>query len=456
MKTSTVLFLLYAAKGHYYPSFKIARAFKSQGFEVVYASLKPFESFITDQGFKFIELEIKLFTSLKDEIQGFNKSLLQIFFNHMLHGKRKYSQLNLAIAAYKRKIESINPQIIFIDSYLALNATFLSHLNIRIISFNTQISSEKRRGIPPINSSYTPLKNRFLNNMVTALLWQKYFTWRFINDRIIERFFLFGYDRLSLLLKIGGKHGAQVRKRIITNKFYYGLSGIEEISFVPGRLDFVNDNSALFNSVSMVEHERNDKYDRLYEILKNQILEYKALTQWPIVYCCLGTVSRYHSNHCSNFLKKLIKAFESQERILVISTGKSQSLNYLLSMTHQYPNVFVSGHLPQLDILNHVDVMISHGGINSIMECISKEIPMIVYPLSSLYDQKGNAARVIYHGLGLRGKLKSETSKGISKKINTILQGMKFYKKNLKTFNAGLSYQADIFGIVEEERVYAN
>ncbi len=56
---------------------------------------------------------------------------------------------------------------------------------------------------------------------------------------------------------------------------------------------------------------------------------------------------------------------------------------------------------------------------------------MLVYPLSRKWDQPGNSARVVYHGLGLRGRIESDSAKTISKKINQLIENYQYYKDNV-------------------------
>ena len=77
--------------------------------------------------------------------------------------------------------------------------------------------------------------------------------------------------------------------------------------------------------------------------------------------------------------------------------------------------------------------MITHGGINTITECVFCEVPMLVYPLSLHWDQPGNSARVVYHGLGLRGKIEKDSAKTISQKLNQLKNNYVYYKENVKT-----------------------
>jgi UDP:flavonoid glycosyltransferase YjiC (YdhE family) len=62
-------------------------------------------------------------------------------------------------------------------------------------------------------------------------------------------------------------------------------------------------------------------------------------------------------------------------------------------------NVIVSSMLPQLEALTKASIMITHGGLNSVKECIFFGVPMIVVPFD--VDQPLNARRVVHHGLGL-------------------------------------------------------
>lgn len=55
--------------------------------------------------------------------------------------------------------------------------------------------------------------------------------------------------------------------------------------------------------------------------------------------------------------------------------------------------------LPQLEVLPHVDVMITHGGANSVMEALAHDVPLLVSPICN--DQFHQAELVRRAGLGL-------------------------------------------------------
>jgi len=73
--------------------------------------------------------------------------------------------------------------------------------------------------------------------------------------------------------------------------------------------------------------------------------------------------------------------------------------------------------------------MITHGGPNSVKECIYFGVPMIVFPL--WFDQPGNVARVTYHGLGLKGDFKKISQKELQGLIEEVTSNPK-YRERIK------------------------
>lgn len=53
---------------------------------------------------------------------------------------------------------------------------------------------------------------------------------------------------------------------------------------------------------------------------------------------------------------------------------------------------------PQRHLLELCDAAIIHAGVNTVLECIATSTPMLAIPRG--IDQPGNAARIVYHGLG--------------------------------------------------------
>jgi len=68
--------------------------------------------------------------------------------------------------------------------------------------------------------------------------------------------------------------------------------------------------------------------------------------------------------------------------------------------------------------------MITHGGFNSVKECIFFDVPMIVFPV--IRDHPAIAARVVYHGLGITGDIRETSVDQIHNFIDRILEDTTF------------------------------
>lgn len=67
--------------------------------------------------------------------------------------------------------------------------------------------------------------------------------------------------------------------------------------------------------------------------------------------------------------------------------------------------------IPQIPVLERASLMVTHGGLGTIKECIFHDTPMVVFPIGR--DQPENAKRVVHHGLGLSGELAGAIPDGI-------------------------------------------
>lgn len=77
-----------------------------------------------------------------------------------------------------------------------------------------------------------------------------------------------------------------------------------------------------------------------------------------------------------NMMKRLLSALENSPHKYIVSKGPLHE-QYEVAGENQWGAQF----LPQLDILPQVDLIITHGGNNSITEIFALGKPLIVMPL---------------------------------------------------------------------------
>jgi MGT family glycosyltransferase len=85
------------------------------------------------------------------------------------------------------------------------------------------------------------------------------------------------------------------------------------------------------------------------------------------------------------------------------------------------PNMWGEEFVPQTRILPHVDVVITHGGNNTVTECLHFGIPMVVLPL--FWDQYDNAQRMHELDVGVRLDTYRSTRDDLIGAIDMLLTG---------------------------------
>jgi MGT family glycosyltransferase len=109
-----------------------------------------------------------------------------------------------------------------------------------------------------------------------------------------------------------------------------------------------------------------------------------------LVYVSLGSLGSADVE----LMNRLVAALAVTPHRYVVSKGPQHDLIELA------PNMTGAEFLPQPAILPHVDLVITHGGNNTVTEAIHFGKPMIVLPL--FWDQYDNAQRVAECGFGVR------------------------------------------------------
>jgi MGT family glycosyltransferase len=114
----------------------------------------------------------------------------------------------------------------------------------------------------------------------------------------------------------------------------------------------------------------------------------------PLVYVSLGTTPL---NDRPDFFRMCLEAFAATPWQVAMAIGERVEPSELGDIPD---NVEVRPFFPQLDVLRHADVFLSHTGMNSTMEALFFGVPLVAFPLQP--EQEANARRVEDLGLGRR------------------------------------------------------
>ena len=109
-----------------------------------------------------------------------------------------------------------------------------------------------------------------------------------------------------------------------------------------------------------------------------------------LVYLSLGSLGSADVG----LMQRLVDVMGATRHRVIVSKGP------LADQIRLYDNMTGAGFLPQPAILPQVDLVITHGGNNTVTEAFHHGVPMLVLPL--FWDQVDNAQRVDELGLGVR------------------------------------------------------
>lgn len=117
---------------------------------------------------------------------------------------------------------------------------------------------------------------------------------------------------------------------------------------------------------------------------------------------------------------------------VVMSIGKKIDINTFKDIPS---NFIVKNYVPQLEILKHADIFITHGGMNSINEGLYYELPLVLIPQS--VDQPFVANRVAELGAGIVLKKDEITAQILKESVEKIFSD-KNYKINSEKIGESL------------------
>lgn len=111
----------------------------------------------------------------------------------------------------------------------------------------------------------------------------------------------------------------------------------------------------------------------------------------PLLFISLGTVF----NNWADFFHTCFEAFGGKPWDVLIAIGDKVDP---ASLGPAPANFTLAKHVPQLEVLPHTSVFITHGGMNSTQESLWFGVPMVVIP--QMMEQAQTAERIVELGLG--------------------------------------------------------
>jgi MGT family glycosyltransferase len=132
----------------------------------------------------------------------------------------------------------------------------------------------------------------------------------------------------------------------------------------------------------------------------------------PLIYISLGTMVADRAS----FFRLCMQAFARSNWQIVMATGKSASSEIWSDIP---TNCLVQAFVPQLEILPRTSLFITHGGMNSVNEALSYNVPLVIVPQGA--DQHVIAKRIEQLGAGKQLSAQNLTAEKIRQTAEAIL-----------------------------------
>lgn len=391
----------------------LARALSSRGFEVTYVGPPPFKAYIESQGLRYRVFDIK----------SFSDQLLALHLDNELKktepGRPKPGKIQgyrLAVrwrAKTRQDIQQIltelfskdRPDLVLLDPFLEDFFVPFRRLHIPIIHLNFTLMSPFTTRVPPAYTGIVPGKKstglaRLRNLLAWAWILSKQWARR-AGKYVILRF-CFGLSPIPSLKKDAAQYGMRLESTEI-----HARLPLPELVMCPQEFEFPHfprSSSRCYAGTGVDVRRQQAPFD------------WKNIdTTRPIIYCTLGSYAR-EWKHRRRLYRSVVAAMQHRpgwHLILQVPEGEDPA-----GFSPLPAHITLAGWVPQMDILSRASVIICHSGLATIREAILCGVPMILFPCGR--DQPGNAARAVFHHLGVKGNIGRVTPQVIDRLIDRV------------------------------------
>jgi MGT family glycosyltransferase len=148
----------------------------------------------------------------------------------------------------------------------------------------------------------------------------------------------------------------------------------------------------------------------------------------PLIFASLGTV---HNNRNLRVFRKILNGCAGLDAQIVLVLGQTDAEEEepLREQLGAIPdNAIVVDFAPQVPLLQKASLLITHAGVNTVMETANTGLPILALPRN--YDQMGMAARIERIGVGRALSFARSTPEQIGQSVRQLLSDESFRRQS--------------------------
>jgi MGT family glycosyltransferase len=383
----TILFAMHFEAGHIMSSFDLAKKLRARGHVISYLCIPDFKALIESQGFNTI-----LFA---EDIMplGYNNVSFSSYWSKRRHRESIFSRYMMKITdgTLDKCISSANADVILCDPFLSYVAIRSLSLGVPTMHLFTSLFMYENQYIPPIVSSLSPG-----SSLITKMAWKIMF-FKFLFVKRLKNLVTGEFKSPTKMHHLVGAYLEICKKT--------GYPCEKDKTYRLNEIGFNLILPSIMLCTRAFQFPEIISEQRLYlgnfvDFERNEIPLKLNFDNRPVIYCSLGTAASTYP-YADRFYQAVMKASSlRKDWQFVLQISDPDKMRRYKSAQ----NIFVLDWVPQIDMLKQVAVTVTHGGLNSIMECVGFEVPMVIVP--GLRDQPGNASRAVYNNIALVTNMK--------------------------------------------------
>jgi UDP:flavonoid glycosyltransferase YjiC (YdhE family) len=351
--------------------------------------------------------------------------------------RRRAAAASTGVEHFAKLFDALNPDLALIDGEMHECVVATAVTGVRSALLNTFASIWRRPGLPPSHTFIRPGVGWRGSRTGIALAWNA-FLLRKRARQLRLRIRHVGCDRISVLRAVSRDAGFDLDLEADPNQWLipFTYPRFPALSLHALEFEFPHEPAPGVQYVGPMVLE--DRLERSMSAadreLLDELLDRKRRFEPERALLFAGFGSFFTAHRL--WLCRLVAAVaERPEWELVLALGGRLDPTELGTLP---ANVHALAWAPQPEVLEHADVAIVHGGINTIDECVLAGVPMLV-SCGGETDMAGNTARVVHHGIGLAADPERDTANRILGRLDRLLVDDVF-KQNLAQM--GRAYRA--------------
>jgi zeaxanthin glucosyltransferase len=355
--------LCYKGTGHLNPVIALSRELISRGHRVTLFQEARFENQVRLQGLEFLPItEARKFSN---ESHSDNLSKLRLNTPALHQALQKiFHEMEISLRNIPDMLAQAGIDVLIVDEIILAGPTIAQILDLQYFIISTSVPHRFGWHASPRASGYRHSLHR-TSSQETALLQVSTFRMRGPLRRKLDSF--------------RGAIGLEPTARLIED-----FPPLAHLTQLPRCLDMpdsgLRDN--FYYTGPFVDHSTRPRVE----------FPWSRLDDRPMVYASLGTTG----NEQPSLLRIIADACHQTDLQLVVSLGGQSYFNLLEGLAG---DALVVKDAPQLELLKKAALVITHGGLNTVLETLMEGKPMVVIPIAR--DQPAVAARLARQGVAI-------------------------------------------------------